>query len=326
MNKTSKFSPRNGLHNRKTSRADSSGFTLIELLVVIAIIAILAAMLLPALTKAKARAQGALCESNGRQLTLAVHMYTGDFADLLPPNSDDPADKTKGYHWVMGNVSGGMPNDNPTGAGTDVFDRSFLTDPLESLITPYLRGNIGVFKCPADPRHGPCPTTSADVSQRGKDTPAARSVSMNQAVGTADFAWLTGGSHSGIPNKPVDGPWLTGSHGVNKHDNPWATFGKLTDFGRAAPSQVFMMVDEDPYSINDGGFAVSAEPSAAKWIDFPATYHNKACGFSFCDGHSEVHKWVGSCPILKAPPTQVATTSTDPDWNWLATHTSLRVR
>jgi prepilin-type N-terminal cleavage/methylation domain-containing protein/prepilin-type processing-associated H-X9-DG protein len=304
------------LHFRKGPRR---GFTLIELLVVIAIIAILAAMLLPVLNKAKARSQAITCMNNSKQLAIAFHLYTGDFNELYPPNPDDGT-SLPGYNWCAGDVSGGMPGMAP---GAHTFDADILRDPNETLVSPYIANNVGVFKCPSDSRTGQY--DGSDPAKSGMIVPAARSVSLNQAVGTVDpqFA-MSGSGHSGRPTVTTSGPWLTGSHGGNQHDNPWKTFGKATDFNGVSPSTIFLMVDESPWSINDGALAVSA--GSPKWIDFPATFHNNACGFSFCDGHAEVHKWRGSSLQLTAPAPSGAVgkpvSPLDPDWNWLVTHTT----
>ncbi len=160
------------------SRRGLQGFTLIELLVVIAIIAILAAMLLPALARAKAKAQQTQCLNNARQLSLAFNTYTLDFTDFYPPNPDDGT-LTPGYIWCAGQAN-----------GADEYDPDLLRDPLRTLVAPYVGANVGVFHCPADTR----PPGNYDGAALYPTSPLigtkvsllANSVSMKmiQAVGT----------------------------------------------------------------------------------------------------------------------------------------------
>jgi prepilin-type N-terminal cleavage/methylation domain-containing protein/prepilin-type processing-associated H-X9-DG protein len=136
------------------------GFTLIELLVVIAIIAILAAMLLPALSKAKLKAQGVYCLNNLKQLQLAIIMYTGDNQERLPEN---PGAGTSLNSWV----AGVMTWDNPVQPNLENTNAYFL---VAGEIGPYVSKNTGIFKCPAD-------------TVPGALGPRVRSVSMNGFVG-----------------------------------------------------------------------------------------------------------------------------------------------
>ena len=298
------------IHTSSSSRAE--GFTLIELLVVIAIIAILAAMLLPALSAAKARAQAVTCMSHYNQLMKACIMYSNDYHDYFPPNPDDGGTDA-GYEWVCGDVEGWMPDVQANGS-PEAGDLMYLTDPGHDLLAPYINGNAAIFKCPADPRY---------CTYLGQTVPVIRSCSCNQGVGTIDpgFQSSDGKSHSGTPNLPAPGPWLTGNHSEAPQTR-YATFGKTSSFKSCSASDIFVYTDESPWSINDAALAVEA--AAPNFIDWPTYMHQGACGFAFADGHSEIHKWKsnafqGSTP--KNPP-GVPGSPGYQDWFWLAWHAS----
>lgn len=281
-------------------------FTLVELLVVIAIIGILAALLLPALSKAKQKAQGSLCLNNGKQMMTAMLAYTSDNHELFPPNPDD-GNTLAGYNWCSGQAGIGGPQE---------FDPDVIKDPARSMLINFLSGNVNLFRCPADRRQGVYQGT--DPSLIGQTVPAARTFSMSQAVGTVDPGYTTGyGSpHSGTPNLPVSGPWLTGAYCGNQHNNPWATYGKTTDLtGAPGPSGIWVLVDEDANGLNDAAFAFQMVNPV--WQDAPGSYHNGACGFAFADGHSEIHKWL-SKPVAQED-------ANETDWTWMQQRTSAKI-
>jgi prepilin-type N-terminal cleavage/methylation domain-containing protein/prepilin-type processing-associated H-X9-DG protein len=282
-------------------------FTLIELLVVIAIIDILAAMLLPALSRAKQRAQGIICLNGGKQLMTAIVLYVGDNNDLYPPDPDD-GNTLPGYNWCSGKASIG---------GTDEFNPDVLQDPTRSLLITYLAGNTSLFHCPGDQRRGLY--TGSNPALMGQIVPAIRTFSMNQAVGTIDPGFdADHSSHTGSPTLPVNGPWLNDQNPApHRRNSPWFTYGKSTAMSRPGPAMTWVLLDEDVRGINDAAFAFSM--SSATWVDLPGTYHNFGCGFAFADGHSEAHKWrnggLKQRGSITSPPDRQ-------DWLWMRDRTS----
>ena len=243
----------------------TSGFTLIELLVVIAIIAILAGMLLPALSKAKTKAQGIMCMNNTKQLMVANHMYQGDNADNFPMAFHGgyvPTANSPNLPWVTGWLD--------WGTGPDNTNEVYLLDPQYAVLASYFGRAKNIYKCPAD--------NYASPAQRGRGwNSRCRSVSGNIYVGKGN-GWFNdprGAYSAGGPNN------LAIYKGAAKAS-------ALTIPG---PVQTWVYVDEHPDSINDAG--CFPPDSAANIPDAPATYHNGAAGFAFADGHSEIHKWKG---------------------------------
>jgi prepilin-type N-terminal cleavage/methylation domain-containing protein/prepilin-type processing-associated H-X9-DG protein len=273
----------------------AGGFTLIELLVVIAIIAILAGMLLPALAKSKTKAQGIFCMSNGKQMMLAFHTYTGDFNDVFPPNPDD-GNTNPGQNWLGGQAGRG---------GAAEFNPDILNDPKTSLLVPY-GANNKLFKCPADKRVGTYQGT--DPNRRGTKIPAARTFAMSQAVGTKANG-----------KDPTDGPWLDNAHS-HVRNRPYRTYAKSSDVVDPGPSNLWILLDEDDRSLNDAGFAVGMK--TAEWIDWVGSYHNRAAGFAFADGHSEIHQWKDPRTTVKGTSVSRLTVPGSVDWKWISERTS----
>jgi prepilin-type N-terminal cleavage/methylation domain-containing protein len=309
---------KNGLktRSRPASRDDEAdghqcrAFTFVELLIVVSVLALMACLLATARAGSRPNSQGAVCLNNLKQLMAAFTMYTHDYNDYLPPNADTVSG-VPGGNWVGGNSSGWMPYGS--GGSADAGNPTFLTDPKWNLFAKYTRTNMSLFRCPFDPRIALY--NGSDPSQFGTRIPVVRSISMNGGVGTKGPA--------GGGNLSVDGPWLNGSHS-HTANNPYATFGKWSDFKVARPSDIWVLVDDDPWTINDAGMQVIA--ASPDTVDYPNVFNNNSTAFAFADGHGETHKWKSNVWLHNSVPSRASFQSGAivglgyQDWFWWASH------
>jgi prepilin-type N-terminal cleavage/methylation domain-containing protein len=289
----------------RINRISKRGFTLIELLVVVAIIAILASLLLPALAKAKTKAQGIMCMNNEAQLTRAWLMYSLDFDDYVVNNYTIPG--TEAAFAANGPFDNWANNVMVWDTGSRDAQSCTNTDwVLRSPFAKYLGNNTAVYHCPAD-------NFLSDAQLKAHWSRRMRSMSMNSNWGRSDPSEKKNG---------VGNSWGYGS--------PWKQWHKTSEV--KSPSNMYVFIDEHPGSINDAFFIVSwgggnglypATSGGGAWGDVPAFYHNKACGFGFSDGHSEIHKWRSKdIPVKKSGgvPQFIAGPADINDQNWYVQH------
>jgi prepilin-type N-terminal cleavage/methylation domain-containing protein len=257
--------------HEKASRRDR-GFTLIELLVVIAIIAILAAMLLPALSKSKQKAQGIACMNNHRQLGYAWRLYAEDSREVLTY-----ASTSSGASYPPGG-SPNWPDDfawsgahmDDQGANRANWDPAY--DMVKRPLWPYAK-NQALYKCPTD---------RSTVQTAGGVKPRILTMSMNLYMG--GFAPQVGRD-----------PLPDGTGGGWSFAVPYKIYAKMSNID--VPSKIFVFLDMREDRVNWSNFMTIMDgyyphdPSKYQLGDLPGFYHHFACGFSFADGHSELHKW-----------------------------------
>jgi len=249
-------------------------------------------------------------------------MYPNDNNDFLPANDFPYTTAYCGYgtpshmrNWVVGTMYSGL--DAQDWPYTHMGVISELLDP-NSMLSPYLSSRP-VYHCAAD----------NFVDHNANGNIHVRSYSMNSAVGTIWWSSFNGGPPIG---SPVQGGWLDASKGWQNGTSAYLTYGKLGSFTRPGPANTWVIMDENPFTINDGSFAVSAmaAPGKTYLIDFPTGLHGGSGGLAFADGHSIVHKWQdlrtytvpsgftqgmgGQSPSPQSPD--------DPDCFWLAALTS----
>jgi prepilin-type N-terminal cleavage/methylation domain-containing protein/prepilin-type processing-associated H-X9-DG protein len=280
----------------KAGEVRPAGFTLIELLVVIAIIAILAAILLPALNAAKQRAWAVSCMSDKKQLGLAWLMYANENSDQLALDFDI-ADNTQSPQWlwngtpdwIMGTIDWSTSQSN-----TNV---DYIINDKYSLLGNYLGKAYQVFACPA------ANFVSPAQAKAGWDH-RVRSVAMNAAVG--------GGYKYGGGTPPFG----------------WTQFfvaSKTSDLRHPGPSDIWVIMDEHPDSVDDGQLYCSSYPTTS-FTELPGNQHGGDCGLAFADGHAEIHKWVDTVMTSHRNVTftkvqNMPCNISDQDMLWLAAHT-----
>jgi prepilin-type N-terminal cleavage/methylation domain-containing protein/prepilin-type processing-associated H-X9-DG protein len=251
------------------------GFTLIELLVVIAIIAILAALLLPALAKGKEEGRRANCMSNLRQLQLCWQMYADDNSGVFCPND-----------WIDSGATTSGEFKKTSWCEGDARTDTNTTNIQAGLLFPY-NTSTAIYHCPSDM------STIVDANGNPLAQPRTRSYNMSQSV-------------NGYPLL-ID-PY-SGGYYVDAFQPCFAKFSSITN---PTPSHLFVFIDENEGTLEDDQFGYPMRNLYfyyGWWFDMPSNRHNQGANLSFADGHVEYWHWKApetnnSGPFVQVLPAQ----------------------
>jgi len=235
----------------------ADAFALIELLVVITSIAILAALLLPSLNKAKEEGRRANCMSNLRQLTLCWEMYADDNQGLLAPNN-----------WIDYVGAGGGFNQSLSWCNGNALTDTTASNIQTGLLFPY-NASAGIYHCPSD--------VSTIVDAKGNPLPQLRTRSYNMSQSVNGLGFFVDPSFNA--GQPVD---------VTQ-----PCFAKLSQVTNPPPTRLFVFIDENEGTLQDDqfGYAMINSGFYGKWLDMPSNRHNQGGDLSFADGHGEYWRW-----------------------------------
>lgn len=267
------------------------GFTLIELLVVVAVVAILAGLLLAAISSAKNNARTTDCLSRKRQLGVAWYLYAEDYDGHLVPNSGFPNFAgsrafSTGPSWI-----GGVLYWSTETTVTNLFSYSRLESRQEDkyLLYPYLNEEK-MFRCPSD--------RFLSREQRAKGwTHRARSISMNGYMGI------------GVTKDSARDPQFLGDPSTGSLQ----IYFRYDQLIRLAPVKAWVITDEHPDKISDAVFDYS-------WVMRPGNYHHHGSTFMFADGHCELKKWTEPAwrkPVRYGPGVDLLIDLNSADARWL---------